>query len=334
MSLARRESLKHLEYRDGDHAGLAMQKLYAQHDEKGESARQLLDAISAMRVSSEAYKTAFKRWYDHLPENTLSFSATTNSALAIGLGNASPLEVGLTIHHTYGTPYLPGSAIKGLLRRAAGAHKLTQTAKDILFGNTETAAHITYWDAMLEPSSPTPFQPDVITVHHPKYYGSSGKKDRDGNEVYPTDFDDPNPVAFLSVRPDTEFCIALSSHSQNSLEWLYTAAELLKYALENIGLGGKTNAGYGYFNVALPEKVKSKAELAHEYLESTRASILQIKAAQDLTKADAIIKELESIPPEIRRAALELLQKQLRSIKQWNMEKARCQKIQAMLEES
>ena len=325
MSLARRESLKHLEY--GDHAGLAMQKLYSQHDDKGESARQLLNAIAALRGSHEAYNTAFQRWHKAIQslEHHLSFSAITNSALAIGLGNTSPLEVGLTIHHTHGTPYLPGSAIKGLLRRAADAHQLTQAAKDILFGSSAAAAHITYWDAMLEPSSTQPFQTDVITVHHPQYYQGSG---------YPTDFDDPNPVTFLSVRPNATFRIALSSASANSSQWLRLAAELLKYALENIGLGGKTNAGYGYFNVTLPEKVKTPLAQAQELLEQKRGIILQIKAAQDLTKADALIAELEVIPPEIRRNALELLQQQLKSIKQWNLEKTRCQKIQAMLGES
>ncbi len=324
--LARRNGLRNLEY--GDHAGLAMQKLYSQHDEKGEAAQQLLNAIAKMSVSSDAYKAAFKRWHNTIKSlEHLTFTATTSSALAIGLGNASPLEVGLTIHHTYGTPYLPGSAIKGLLTRAATAHRLSTEAKLILFGSTETGAHITYWDAMLEPSSTTPFQPDVITVHHPKYYNSS-EKDR----AFPTDFDDPIPVAFLSVRPDTKFRIALSSSSKGSSEWLHLAAELLKYALEQMGLGGKTNAGYGYFNVTLPEKIKSRAEQAQEWLEQRRAAILQIKAAQDLTKADALIAELEPINFEIRRATLEFLQKQLKEIKQWNLEKSRCQKIQAMLE--
>ncbi len=325
--LARRKNLQALEY--GDHAGLAFQKLYRQHDEKGESAKELLNAISQLKVSSQAYKVAFERWQSHLPEHKLLLTATTKSALAIGLGNASPTEVGFTIHQTYGTPYLPGSAIKGLLARAAEAHGLSQPVKDILFGTTESAAHIVYWDGMLEPmqKQDQPFQQDVITVHHQKYYGKSGK------EGYPTDFDDPNPVAFLSVKSDIEFCIAISSNSQGSEQWLYLAAELLKYALEKMGLGGKTNSGYGYFEVQLPEKEKSVIEQAQELLETKRTIVLQIKGAQDLTKADPIILELESVSPEIRRLALEFLQKQLKSIKQWNLEKARCQKIQAMLEE-
>ncbi len=324
--LSRRENLRVLKY--GDHAGLAMQKLYVQHDEKGESAKELLNAISELKVSSEAYKAAFVRWQTNLPQNSIKFTATTNSALAIGLGNASPLEVGLSIHHTYGTPYLPGSAIKGLLTRAAKVHNLSSEMTDILFGTTDTAAHIIYWDAMLEPTQKQdqPFQQDVITVHHPKYYEGKG---------FPTDFDDPNPIPFLSVRPNTKFCVAIASNSEGAGQWLQLAAELLKYALENMGLGGKTNAGYGYFEeIKLPEKVKSEADQGLDLLEQKRTVILQIKAAQDLTKADALINELELIKPEIRRDTLEFLQKQLKSIKQWNLEKPRCQKILSMLEKS
>jgi CRISPR-associated protein Cmr6 len=321
--LARRKNLQALEY--SDHAGLAFQKLYRQHDEKGESAKELLNAISELKVSSQVYKTAFARWQNQLPEKKLLLTATTNSALAIGLGNPSPIEVGFSLHQTYGTPYLLGSAIKGLLTRAADAHGLSQEVKNILFGTTESAAHITYWDAMLEPNSPQPFQQDVITVHHQKYYQGNG---------YPTDFDDPNPVAFLSIKSGIKFCVAISSNSQGAEQWLYLAAELLKYAFEKMGLGGKTNSGYGYFNVQLPEKEKSVIEQAQELLETKRAVILQIKGAQDLTKADPIITDLESVKPEIRRLALEFLLKHLKSIKQWNLEKSRCQKIQTMLEES
>jgi CRISPR-associated protein Cmr6 len=36
--------------------------------------------------------------------------------LVIGLGLPSPLETGITLHHLYGFPYLPGSAIKGVTR--------------------------------------------------------------------------------------------------------------------------------------------------------------------------------------------------------------------------
>ena len=299
---ARRKNLPNSEI--GEHAGLALQKLLGkQGDKEAKSKHDLLEKIENMSVSSQGYKVAFERWKCNLPENenTIKFTASTSSALAIGLGNASPLEVGLTIHQTYGTPYLPGSAIKGLLKRAADAHGLSQEVKDILFGTTESAAHIVYWDAMLEPSSTQPFQQDVITVHHQKYYGSSGK---DG---YPTDFDDPNPVAFLSVKSDTKFCVAISSSSEDAGEWLQLAAELLKYALENMGLGGKTNSGYGYFNVQLPEKEKGVIEQAQELLEKFQKRIDAINGRNAQAETNGLLRELTLVKPEIRKSTLEAM---------------------------
>lgn len=40
----------------------------------------------------------------------------TGYRLAVGLGLPSFFENGLTLHHIYGTPYIPGSSVKGLVR--------------------------------------------------------------------------------------------------------------------------------------------------------------------------------------------------------------------------
>lgn len=45
-----------------------------------------------------------------------SFRAQVMWRLVVGLGLPSPLETGITLHHLYGFPYLPGSAIKGVTR--------------------------------------------------------------------------------------------------------------------------------------------------------------------------------------------------------------------------
>lgn len=45
--------------------------------------------------------------------------ATVVSRLTIGLGTPTPLETGIALHHTYGTPYVPGSAAKGVARARA-----------------------------------------------------------------------------------------------------------------------------------------------------------------------------------------------------------------------
>lgn len=76
-----------------------------------------------------------------------------------------------------------------------------------------------------------------MTVHHPGYYQGRGQS-------WPTDFDDPNPVPFVVVRPRARFLFALSA---SSAEWRDYAVRLLQWGLVHLGVGAKTNAGYGYF---------------------------------------------------------------------------------------
>ena len=49
----------------------------------------------------------------------LILTAKTNSPFTTGLGNEHPLENGFSFLDPYGVPYLPGSGVKGALRRAA-----------------------------------------------------------------------------------------------------------------------------------------------------------------------------------------------------------------------
>jgi CRISPR-associated protein Cmr6 len=236
--------------------------------------------------------------------------ATARTPLAIGLGNASPIENGLSIHHTYGTPYLPGSALKGLMARAARHYGLDEHQQEILLGTTQKAAHLVYWDGWLDPSSRQPFQKDVITVHHPDYYS--------GGQRWPTDFDDPNPVGFLSVKPGTKFCLALSSSSENATDWLYTAAEILRWGLEHLGLGGKTNAGYGYFEVRLPPKPKSQAELGEELYQGYKTRIERIKPNNERGELNFFLQELRDKPAPLRKPTLEAIRKHLQDWRVWN----------------
>lgn len=61
---------------------------------------------------------------EHGQENVQVLKGETVWRLAIGLGNAGPLETGITLHRLYGIPYLPGTAIKGVCR----SWKLNQIA--------------------------------------------------------------------------------------------------------------------------------------------------------------------------------------------------------------
>lgn len=44
------------------------------------------------------------------------FQAECNWRLVIGLGASHPQETSMTLHHIYGVPYIPGSAVKGVTR--------------------------------------------------------------------------------------------------------------------------------------------------------------------------------------------------------------------------
>lgn len=113
----------------------------------------------------------------------------------------------------------------------------------VIFGSDDdhdpAAGYVTFWDGWLVPDSTArPLRRDVITVHHPRYYASHG------TAAAPTDFDDPNPVVFLSVRPVARFTVATSCAESEAVA--RRALQPARWALKHLGIGGKTNAGYGY----------------------------------------------------------------------------------------
>ena len=61
------------------------------------------------------YAIAFDRWhraFRAFEDVLLNF--TLSSRLLVGHGNPSATDVGLTLHHPWGVPVIPGSALKGL----------------------------------------------------------------------------------------------------------------------------------------------------------------------------------------------------------------------------
>lgn len=48
--------------------------------------------------------------------NSTRFASTLSWRMLIGLGASHPHETSMTLHHIYGVPYIPGSAVKGVTR--------------------------------------------------------------------------------------------------------------------------------------------------------------------------------------------------------------------------
>lgn len=238
-----------------------------------------LDRCQDMAISPD-YKRYHDLWKSSFqPGESLTATFTTTSRLLVGHGNPSGADVGLTVHHTWGVPMIPGSALKGVLahyvdavygdigapdderleRRkwrgptigADGRVALEDRAGEYyaaLFGSPTVtgdakaarAGLVTFHDALYVPGSAKnekPFARDVLTVHQKSYYDNAGKQ---GGPT-PTDWDDPNPVGFITVRPRVRFLLALTGPN----EWTALAMRFLRDALATWGAGGKTSAGYG-----------------------------------------------------------------------------------------
>jgi hypothetical protein len=158
-----------------------------------------------------------------------------------------------------------------------------------------SAGLVTFHDALYVPCSiatDKPFAADVLTVHQKGYYDSSGKS-------APNDYDSPNPVTFLTVRPKCRLQLALSGPS----EWTELAGHLLKDALERWSVGGKTSVGYGFGAVGewkRQEPRRSRVEQAVFDLEKHGKDALRGDVERWL-RGEAVagpMRELLAAPPD------------------------------------
>ena len=217
----------------------------------------------------------------------------TSSRLVVGLGSGHVLETSLTLHHIFGIPYIPGSALKGVVRMVSFwkiAEKLSEkTDKKIeelqkqlydiqisssddedivkhklLFGTQDFKGFLIFLDAYPEiQNNQDIFELDVMTPHYSGYY-TKGQA--------PGDWENPNPIVFLTVKRGIDFCFNVlfdKFRAEEILkdkdfpmkvkniieEWLaYNSSNLsglvknwIEAALKYYGVGAKTRLGYGIF---------------------------------------------------------------------------------------
>jgi CRISPR-associated protein Cmr6 len=258
-------------------------------------------------LENSDYETFFtNRWLPALPQKNLRV-AKAIGRLVVGLGSESAWENNITLHRTYGVPYIPGSALKGLA--AAYAHKYLQddqwrkpgttaeimsekyaAAHKVMFGDTTTEGYITFFDALYVPGSGhngKALWPDVITVHHPNYYQKTGTE-----QTAPADWDDPTPIPFVSATG--QYLIALAGDSN----WVKTTLDILALALADMGVGAKTSSGYG--RLILPN-----LEVARQRLQMKKGEEVEVTPAQlelpDSFKLSIKVANTSSLPNMIHQ---------------------------------
>jgi CRISPR-associated protein Cmr6 len=286
------------------HAGLWLERFVPDLETAGVQAAHLEGLVRNLEAPP-SYPSFFRRRQEAirlLPPKTLMAKATVRARLSLGLGQESVLETSITLHHTFGVPYLPGSALKGLAARAARQKLDTPWDPDeeggpysIVFGRLEDAGFVTFHDALWIPEgSGLPLDVDVLTVHHADYYGSGAP---------PTEWDDPNPVPFLTAHGSFE--IALTGPER----WVDLAFDLLCDALEKDGVGAKEGI-YGYLTVegrpvVIPPSQPSRPRARVPW----GPRVQSMNAGNAGPIVDSILTEYEGDAEELRLAALAILKR-------------------------
>lgn len=279
--------------------------------------------------------------------------ATVDWRLIVGLGSGHVLETNMTLHHVYGIPYIPGTAVKGVLR-----HWWLQEEFDndenralcdeeflVLFGSQRRRGKVQFLDAHPDQVR---FAKDIMNPHYPHYYSGNAP---------PRDDQSPVPIPFLTVE-QTTFRFVFLTQTQGLLDKLRQRFETV---LGMKGIGAKTAVGYGFFRDfkdqtdPIISEVKRQQQAEQEKVERQReaerwASLSPVeRLAEELQRLTARQKdeervtqiyndELQSSQGDEERKIAQALKDYWQRIHKWEggskKQRAKVQKVKSILGES
>lgn len=208
-------------------------------------------------VAERHYKTVSSHFRK---EYLKSFTFNTQWNLVVGLGTESVHETSMTLHHIYGIPYIPASAVKGVVRSWIITNHFNNSEEAALkdqgfclsfgcpakgsFFKKAYKGGLVFMDAF--PVGKISIKKDIINPHYSKYYS--------GGDTPPADYLSPVPVNFLIVH-NTKFKFLLGTNeNKNITEGKFVNKSILEIgkiwlpkALKEHGIGAKTAVGYGLF---------------------------------------------------------------------------------------
>jgi CRISPR-associated protein Cmr6 len=254
-------------------------------------------AINKLLVKKHQDQTDFCAALSSRYKNVV-FRAKLKTPLITGIGETHPHEVSMVFDHNLGTPYIPASGIKGIVRfvHTLGLLdiippeeiKIDEKSGQLyfndekqwtviprLFGTQDVRGSVIFLDAY--PEQVPDLHIDIMNPHYGKYYNEG---------VPPADYLDPNPIKFLTVAKDTDFIFrALIGKDQADL--VETVKNAFEKALTAEGVGAKTAVGYGLFDILTDiEGVSGLTETKKQ----------PVPVAQDIrTPLEKLIKELDLI---------------------------------------
>jgi CRISPR-associated protein Cmr6 len=217
---------------------------------------------------------------------------TTYPGLLIGSGyihdtnTIGDVKIGFFFDHTTGQPIIPGSSVKGMIRhvfeldendhgdKCTGDESLNAIIfflkeieenevvidvdnliklKNEIFGDQKEPGTDTFFDAVLDiekSGNQEILGNDFITPHI----------NREKPELSP--FSNPNPIQFIKVRPGIgfEFRFKLQDSKNYSIWTGQLKSKLFKKIIKTLGIGAKTNVGYGQFEENKPFSFKREGK--------------------------------------------------------------------------
>lgn len=243
---------------------LPWEKIHAPHDvlrliERGETLSTNLRMSRFSPVGGRVKKPAVdwmckgvQKACDVSLPTTVSFRMKLKSRMMVNHSGGVMENATLALHPHFGTPFIPGSAVKGIAGHAAWCEWMDAEEDDremlgsmmaeifgYPFGNRDV-------DASLENQVETR---SGAIAFLPAFTKETAKLEAD--LINSHERGSPIPVFFPAVAAGTEFdfCLMpLSLKTETDMDNLLLFAEgWLKTGLRERGAGAKTNAGYGWF---------------------------------------------------------------------------------------
>ena len=208
---------------------------------------------------------------------------TTYPGLLLGSGNSHTLPgikgqatLGFHFDYTSGLPIIQGSSIKGVLR---SAFKHWEYIEDLLLNDSKLNSESSIKDLETEIFDTNDIFFDATLLH-------SNEKILGDDFITPhaDELKEPNPIRFIKVLPNLSF--RFDFELSDGLISKSEKVELFKAILEDLGIGAKTNVGYGKFDSFLP--YKTKEEIIKEKKEEDK---IQKRKEEDEKAADLKRKE-------------------------------------------
>ncbi len=206
------------------------------------------------------------------------FAIENRSRFLTGAGLEHPTRNGMLLHPTLGVPFIPGSTVKGVLsawnwqtlwadhvgedgeydddrRRTHDAAYISEFGR--LLGTTGQVGGIQFTDVL--PVRTVELDVEILTPHYGKYYASNIEAaDGTGQEATsnnpnastipsPGDWHSPLPVEYLVVAAKQVWVGGIIPSPRTNAPSLNEVLDLLRQAIEELGIGAKTEIGLGVF---------------------------------------------------------------------------------------